>query len=54
MRYQNFWDFNITLPPFKERKAKDNSDQSLLNKLELTYSSLRNRIDSLDSFFTNE
>lgn len=64
VKYETMWNhqdelsdylgFKINLPPFEERKAKRENDGDLLQALEATYGSLRDRVRDLESFFTNQ
>jgi hypothetical protein len=46
-----FLGFNITLPPFRKRKAKRKNNKSLLSRLEKTYTPLRKKLANLGSFY---
>jgi hypothetical protein len=47
----NFLGFKINLPPYKERKAINNVDENITEKLEQTYGNLKKRIYKLELFF---
>jgi len=63
VRYEELWnhqkevsDFlgiSIQLPPYKERNSKKFNDPQVIEKLKITYSSLREKVLNQESFFTN-
>lgn len=63
IKYEAMWDhqndiseflgFQIALPPFRERKTKISDHQNLIQTIEKTYSVLREKFLSKDSFFMN-
>ena len=50
-KISEFLGFNITLPPFRKRKAKRKNNKSLLSRLEKTYTPLRKKLANLGSFY---
>jgi hypothetical protein len=48
----NFLGYKTSLPPYKKRKATNNIDEKLRQKLEQTYGNFKKRIHSLEPFFT--
>lgn len=49
-----FLGFDIELPPYRERKAKERLDKKIESSIYSTYLPLQKKIDQLEPFFVNE